>query len=155
MNVENEPIYTLNNETVNSPNLYVYNMVEGDISYNTDNEFDFSVRDILNVNVPNNRGLSQDHALRYYINEEVEGLHIEAELNTTPSPINTIEENIPFGNMLTLYCNFVYAYINIAIDGQITKVDLNNPQKEIYSRFDYTGETKNITIESNDNWTIE
>lgn len=152
MNFETEPTFVLNDNLIHSPNLHAYHMVDGEISYNTDNEFGLILTDLAGVNVPDYRGDSQDHAKLYYINEEVEGLHVKGTFTSNPSPLNdNIEVNIPFGDMLTLYLNFVFPYIKLTIDGEV--INAENQNKYIY--FDYRGETKQINIESNDSWTIE
>ena len=152
MNFETEPTFTLNGDLVHSPNLHAYHMVDGEISYNTDNEFALILTDLAGINVPDYRGDSQDHAKLYYINEEVEGLHVKGTFTSNPSPLNNnIEIDIPFGDMLTLYLNFVFPYIKLTIDGEV--INAENQNKDVY--FDYRGETKQINIESNDSWTIE
>lgn len=152
MNFETEPTFTLNGNLVHSPNLHAYHMVDGEISYNTDSEFALILTDLAGVNVPDYRGDSQDHAKLYYINEDVEGLHVKGTFTSNPSPLNdNIEVNIPFGDMLTLYLNFVFPYIKLTIDGEV--INAENQNKDIY--FDYRGETKQINIESNDSWVIE
>lgn len=149
---ERQPEYVVQGNTMYSPNIYVFPMLNGEPVYNLDSEFSVVVRDKNNIVVPNYLGISEDHAKKYYVTGEVEIVNIKAELGYTSDTVVQNDYNV--GELLTVYCDFVETVLDVTTGLNSTiHVDTTNKTKEI--RFDAAGETKQITIESTGSWTIE
>ena len=142
-------------QNANNTNVKIYPMEQGDLFTNNDKNFNLIVINKKTNTIINRSSAGQDSSLKYYQSFTIP-YQIPIQLNGSMDSYSPIQEILGIADITTIYLNFKdnpsqQPYLRVSVENTNNWITANSV--DMY--FDGNGETKDVHVQSNDDWIVE